>query len=89
MNTDTTNATIRAEVLAALGELAPEVHERELDPQADLLDELDLDSMDLLNLVTDLSTRLGIDIPDRDQSHMRTLDGAVDYLAARTTSPPG
>ena len=89
MNTETTNATIRAEVLAALGELAPEVREHELDPQADLLDEFDLDSMDLLNLVTDLSTRLGIDIPDRDQSHMRTLDGAVDYLAARTTSPPG
>ncbi len=89
MNTDTTTATIRQEVLAALGEIAPEVHERELDPRADLLDELDLDSMDLLNMVTALSERLGIDIPDRDQSHMRTLDGAVDYLVARTSAPPG
>lgn len=88
MNADT-RTTIRAEVIDALGEIAPEVHDRHLDPEADLLDELDLDSMDLLNLVTSLGERLGIDIPDRDQQHLRTLDGAVDYLQARLDRPPG
>jgi len=81
--------TIRTEVIDALGEIAPEVHDRDLDPEADLLDELDLDSMDLLNLVTSLGGRLGIDIPDRDQQQLRTLAGAVDYLQARLDRPPG
>lgn len=78
---------IRAEVLAALADIAPEVAEDEVDPSADLLDEYDLDSMDLLNLVTQLNERLGVEVPEEDYPHLRTLDGAVAYLSPRAPDP--
>ena len=55
----------------------------ELDPDAELREELDIDSMDFLNLVTALSERLNIDIPEIDYPKLATLDHALDYLAQR------
>lgn len=78
-----TREDIRAAVLAELAEIAPDAAETELCGDADLRETLDLDSMDMLNLMTTLHERLGIAIPDRDQRHFTTLDGAVAYLADR------
>lgn len=54
-----------------------------VDPAADLRDELELDSMDLLNLVIALHKRLGVDIPEVDIPKLVTLDGATAYLSSR------
>ena len=51
------NDDLRARYLAALRDIAPDLPEGYIDPQADLLEEYDLDSMDLLNLVATLSER--------------------------------
>lgn len=71
---------IRSHVLAALAEIAPEADTTTLDPEADLADEYDLDSMDLYNLVVALEARLGVEILERDYPHLRTLAGAVAHL---------
>ena len=83
------NDDIRAQVIAALLEVAPEVDASTIDDDADLLDEYDLDSMDLLNLVTTLHERFGVDIPEDDYAQVRTVRSAVDYLQARATVRPG
>jgi acyl carrier protein len=75
---------LRALIIEVLSGIAPETNPATVDPTTDLRDELDLDSMDELNLITRISERLAIEIPERDYPRMRTLDGAVDYLAART-----
>jgi acyl carrier protein len=80
--------TIRTTVVAALAEIAPEIQGATIDGSADLLDEYDLDSMDLLNLVGILHDQLGVDVPERDYPALRTLDGAVAYLAAHTSEAP-
>ena len=77
---------LRDLVLDALTTIAPEADPATLDPSEDLREELDLDSMDELNLITALCERLGIDIPEGDYPQLRTLDGAVDYLARRTSA---
>jgi acyl carrier protein len=74
---------LRDLVIEVLSGLAPETDPSTVDPTEDLRDELDLDSMDELNLITRISQRLGIDIPERDYRQMRTLDGAVGYLSGR------
>ncbi len=79
MNTD----DLRALVIEVLSGIAPETDPALVDPTVDLRDELDLDSMDELNLITRVSERLGIDIPERDYGKLRTLDSAVTYLANR------
>jgi len=74
-------------LIEVLSGIAPETDPATVDPTEDLRDELDLDSMDELNMITRVSGRLGIDIPEKDYPLMRTLDGAVDYLTGRMAAP--
>ena len=81
-----TTDDLRDILIDALTDIAPEADPATLDPGDDLREELDLDSMDELNLITALCERLGIDIPEGDYLQLRTLDGAVDYLSQRTSA---
>lgn len=69
-----------------LHEIAPEVDLERLDPGTELRSELDLDSMDYLNLVAGIHQRIGVDIPERDYSQLGTLGGFVAYLTSRAAS---
>jgi acyl carrier protein len=77
-----TRDQIRAVVLRALGEIAPESDLASLAPDIGLRDQLDLDSMDILNFVVGLHAALGVEVPESDYPKLATLDGCVDYLAA-------
>jgi acyl carrier protein len=79
-----TREQIRESILATLQRIAPEVDPRAIRGDESLRDQVDLDSMDVLNLMIGLSEKLGIDIPESDYGRMTTLDGAVAYLEART-----
>jgi acyl carrier protein len=74
---------ITAALIEELGRIAPETDASQLDPNAELREELDIDSMDFLNLVTGLTQRLEIDIPEIDYPKLATLGHAIDYLAQR------
>jgi acyl carrier protein len=78
-----TNDEIRTVVLRVLRGIAPEADPAALDPDADLRDQLDIDSMDLLNFVLGLNEALGVDIPERDYPKLSSLNACVGYLAAR------
>lgn len=75
---------LRSVVLEALSDVAPELEPGSLDPQVELRNQLDLDSMDFLNFVLGLHKALGVDIPEADYRKLATLDGCVAYLAARS-----
>ncbi len=74
--------TLRRAVIDALTEIAPEVDPAAIDEAAGLADQLELDSMDMLNLIVAIHERTGIEVPERDYGRLATLRGAVDYLAA-------
>jgi acyl carrier protein len=78
-----TEVNIRRVLQEELANIAPEMHLSSLDPQADLREALDIDSMDFLNFVIAVHHRLGIDIPELDYPRLATLDGAVTYLRAK------
>ena len=50
--------------------------------QADqpLRDQLDLDSMDFLDIVMELRKRHQLQIPEEDYPHLASLNSCVDYL---------
>ncbi|MGZ4680126.1 MAG: phosphopantetheine-binding protein, partial [Ilumatobacteraceae bacterium] len=54
----------RTHIVSALAQIAPDVDPDDLD--ADLHDDLGLDSMDLLNLAAAITDRSGVEIPERD-----------------------
>ena len=74
---------VRKLLLEELGNLAPETDPAAVPADADLREAMDLDSMDFLNLIIALHKRLTVDIPERDYGELRTIRGAVDYLAAK------
>jgi acyl carrier protein len=81
-----TRDEIRTAVIQALSSIAPEFDPRNLQPDAVLRQELDLDSMDFLNFVIGLHDSVGINVPEQDYAKLATLNGAVDYLATRLTA---
>lgn len=80
-----TRDEIRATVLRVLGNIAPEADLSSVKGDVPLRDQLDLDSMDLLNVAVGLHAALGIEIPEADYPKVATLDGCVAYLDARRT----
>lgn len=80
----TTQDGLRALVLELIGDIAPDADVATLDPSDSMQDQLGMDSMDFLNLVTALHDRLGVNIPERDYPKLASLDDAVAYLAARS-----
>jgi acyl carrier protein len=69
-------------VIAALTEVAPDVDPAAIDPDTDLADQLDIDSMDFLNVIVAINERTGIEVPERDYPKLSTLNDAVAYLEA-------
>ena len=78
-----TDGQIKALVLAELDKIAPEVEVDEIDPAVDLREQVDLDSMDLLNLAIAIHQATGVDIPEADYPQMASLNGCVAYLRSR------
>jgi acyl carrier protein len=83
----TTTTDARALVLDALAQIAPDVDIEAVADNDRLQDDLELDSMDVLNLMVALSERIGSDIPEDDYRQLATIGGATDYLAARIATP--
>ena len=69
--------------------IAPEVDLAGADPGAFLQDVLDLDSMDLLNLMTALAEETSIDVPERDYPLLSSIDGFVDYVSSASQRAVG
>jgi len=68
--------------LRALCEVAPEADPATIDPGVPFQEQLDLDSMDVLNYVAGLEEEAGIRIPEADYRKVSTLSGCVAYLLA-------
>lgn len=77
---------IRDVVVDALTTVAPNIDPTRIDPTADLIEQLDIDSMDFLNVVMAIHERTGIDVPERDYPRLSTLDDAVAYLQTAQAS---
>lgn len=74
---------IRAAVLASLETIAPNLDTGDIRTDRPLRVQLDLDSMDWLNVIAGLHERLGVDIPEADYGRLTSLDEIVAYLGAR------
>ena len=70
----------RDTILGVLRQIAPEADFAELEPDVELREQLDIDSMDFLNFVIGIDEQTGIDIPEEDYAEMASLNGCVRYL---------
>lgn len=56
------------------------VNESEVTPQASFVDDLNADSLDLVELIMSLEEEFGMEIPDEDAERIRTVQDAVEYV---------
>lgn len=83
-----TREELQGQLLAALGEIAPEVDLAALDAARPLRQQVDLDSADWLNFLVAVHERLGVDIPDAEAGRLRTLAQIVEFCEARAAATP-
>lgn len=75
-----TDQDIRTLVATQLGRIAPEIPFDSIDPDEDLREECDIDSMDFLTLITAIGKELSLPMPEADYDEMRSLNDLLDYL---------
>ncbi|MSR60882.1 MAG: acyl carrier protein [Planctomycetes bacterium] len=60
--------------------VAPDEDVSNLDPALRLREQIDLDSMDFLDIVMELRKLYGVQVPEEDYKELATLGGCVRYL---------
>ncbi|MEA2678025.1 MAG: acyl carrier protein [Chloroflexota bacterium] len=56
------------------------VDEEQVTPEASFVDDLNADSLDLVELIMSLEEEFGAEISDEDAEKIRTVQDAVDYV---------
>src|SRR5829696_6779719 len=59
--------------------------EDEVKPEASFVDDLNADSLDLVELIMSLEEEFGTEISDEDAEKIRTVQDAVDYIDERSS----
>lgn len=68
-------------VLDIIADIAPDEDLSDIQPDVRLREQLDLDSMDFLDIVMELRKKYGVEVPEKDYSELATLNSAASYLA--------
>jgi acyl carrier protein len=75
VSVSTTYERLKKIVVEQLG-----VEEDEVKPEASFVDDLNADSLDLVELIMSLEEEFGTEISDEDAEKIRTVQDAVDYI---------
>ena len=78
-----THEEVRRVVLDIVANIAPDEDLSKLDNKAALRDQLDLDSMDFLDIVMELRKRYRLEVPPEDYPKLATLKSCMEYLSPK------
>ncbi len=71
---------IRAMILEVIHEIVPDEDLSSLKGDIRIRDQIEMDSMDFLDIIMELRKRYGITVPEDDYMELSTLDSSVKYL---------
>ncbi|MCA9014518.1 Acyl carrier protein [Gimesia alba] len=71
---------IRSVILDILARIAPDEDLSELDDSVPFREQMELDSMDFLDIVMELRKLYRVQIPEEDYGELVTMDSTVTYL---------
>jgi acyl carrier protein len=78
-----TGEQIRSIIVEVIAQIVPDEDLSNLSGDIRIRDQIELDSMDFLDIIMELRKRYGIEVPEDDYIQLATLDGAVAYLEPR------
>ncbi|MGH3088593.1 MAG: acyl carrier protein [Rubrobacteraceae bacterium] len=73
----------REEALQKIQEITADrlgVEEGDVTPEASFREDLEADSLDLVELIMELEEQFGMEIPDEEAEKITTVEEAVDYV---------
>jgi acyl carrier protein len=73
----------REEILTKIQEITADrlgVEESDVTPDASFREDLEADSLDLVELIMELEEQFGMEIPDEEAEKITTVEEAVDYV---------
>ena len=76
---------IREAILEILADIAPDDDLSQLKDDVAFREQLDLDSMDFLDIVMELRKRYRVQVPEEDYRHLASMESTVGYLMPRMT----
>tara|TARA_B100000315_G_scaffold242032_1_gene263735 strand:- start:8889 stop:9149 length:261 start_codon:yes stop_codon:yes gene_type:complete len=71
---------IREIIYNIIKDIAPDEDLSNLDDTKAIRDQIELDSMDFLDIVLELRKRYKVDVPEGDYPKLATINGCVEYL---------
>jgi acyl carrier protein len=74
---------IKATILEIIAQIIPDEDLSNLKGDIPIREQVELDSMDFLDIIMELRKRYGIEVPESDYMQLATLDGSVAYLEPR------
>ena len=75
-----TSGEIRQVVLDILARIAPDEDLSSIDDDVAFREQMELDSMDFLDIVMELRKMYRVQIPEEDYGNLVTMQSTVDYL---------
>lgn len=81
-----TREEIGQTVIDIIRDIVPDEDCSTVDPAQNLREQLDLDSMDFLDIVMELRKQHGVEVPESDYPQLATLNSCVDYLEPKLKS---
>ena len=75
-----TKENIKKIILGIIAVIAPDEDLSNIKPDVRLREQLDLDSMDFLDIVMELRKHYGIEVPEEEYPKLASLDSCADYL---------
>ena len=79
----------REEILNKIQEITADrlgVDESDVTPDASFREDLEADSLDLVELIMELEEQFGMEIPDDEAEKITTVEEAVDYVQEHQTA---
>jgi len=70
-------------VIDIISDIAPDEDLSTIKSEVRLRDQLQLDSMDFLDIVMELRKRHGIEVPEADYGQLASLESCADYLTPK------
>ena len=77
------------EILAGLGEIIDEiagVPADEVTPEKNFVDDLDIDSLSMVEIAVAAQDKFGVEIPDDELKNLKTVKDVVDYVQSTGVS---
>lgn len=74
---------IKEAIIEEILQVAPDIHRDEIKPGENIQRSLEVDSFDFLKILTALSEKLGIEVPEKDYAKVDTLDHMAAYFSER------